>query len=488
MPVPVVKLAQMREWESLTWATGDADEEEVIRRVGHDLAQRARQLTRSGDTVLILAGKGNNGEDARAVREFLTDRKIILVNMTNPESALDEFLRLTSGSDSGPRLQPFSDGKDVCPALLIYGLFGIGLNRALDQNWKDLITTINDSEIPVLAVDLPSGLDADTGEHFGAVITATVTLTVGAPKTGLIAPRAWPSVGRLEVADDVGLIPCPLTGELNWTLPADFAGFPPSRPVGGHKGSFGHVSIIAGSLGFHGAAVLAARAAQRAQPGLVTLLTQSDVHTAVASQLSAVMVNVWQPETALPEKTSALLVGPGLAAPDLADVMQPMLRQLWTESSLPMIVDASALNWLPPGDFSKELVRVITPHIGEAAHLLGTSAQQVQEHRVESLRELSRRFGHCWIVLKGYQTLVGRSTGEIFVNPSGNPHLAQGGSGDVLAGFIAGLLAQPALQADAGKTIRYAVWQHGAVADLLQNQIANWVIEDLVKKIGSVNS
>lgn len=487
MPVPVVKLAQMREWESLTWATGDADEEEVIRRVGHNLAQRAMQLTRSGDAILILAGKGNNGDDARAAREFLAHRKVVLLNVTDPETAPDEFHHLTSGIDSVPGLQPFADGQDVCPALIIDGLFGVGLNRMLDDDWKKLIAAVNASGIPVLAVDLPSGFNADTGEHFGAVIVAAVTLTVGAPKAGLLAPRAGPFVGRLEVADDVGLIPCPLTGELNWTLPADFAGFPPSRPVGGHKGSFGHVSIIAGSLGFHGAAVLAARAAQRAQPGLVTLLTQSDVHIAVASQLSAVMVNVWQPETVLPEKTSALLVGPGLAAPDLADVMQPMLRRLWTESSLPMIVDASALNWLPPGDFLKELVRVITPHVGEAARLLGTTTQQVQEHRVESLRELSRRFGRCWVVLKGYQTLVGRSTGEIFVNPSGNPHLAQGGSGDVLAGFIAGLLAQPALQADAGKTIRYAVWQHGTAADHLQSQVANWVIEDLVEKIGSVS-
>jgi hydroxyethylthiazole kinase-like uncharacterized protein yjeF len=149
-----------------------------------------------------------------------------------------------------------------------------------------------------------------------------------------------------------------------------------------------------------------------------------------------------------------------------------------------MVVDASALDWLPSGKFPKNAIRVVTPHPGEAARLLQTTAQKIQKNRAESLREISRRFGNCWVVLKGHQTLIGRSRGEIFVNPSGNPHLAQGGSGDVLAGFIAGLLAQPELQADAEKTIRYAVWQHGAAADKLQAARANWVVEDLVDKIG----
>ena len=149
-----------------------------------------------------------------------------------------------------------------------------------------------------------------------------------------------------------------------------------------------------------------------------------------------------------------------------------------------MIVDASALDWLPAGAFSKNAIRIITPHPGEAARLLKTTAQKIQKNRVESLHEISRRFGNCRVVLKGNQTLIGRSTGEIFVNPSGNPQLAQGGSGDVLAGFIAGLLAQPELQTDVGKTIRYAVWQHGATADMLHAEQTNWVVEDLVAAIG----
>jgi NAD(P)H-hydrate epimerase len=133
----------------------------------------------------------------------------------------------------------------------------------------------------------------------------------------------------------------------------------------------------------------------------------------------------------------------------------------------------------------KGAVRVITPHPGEAARLLKMSSAQVQADRPAALRELSARFGQCWVVLKGHQTLIGRSTGDIAVNSSGNPLLAQGGSGDVLAGYIAGLLAQPALQEDVSLTLRYAVWQHGATADALSAQRSNWIVEDLAAEIGT---
>jgi hydroxyethylthiazole kinase-like uncharacterized protein yjeF len=267
------------------------------------------------------------------------------------------------------------------------------------------------------------------------------------------------------------------------TTPGEFKNFPPRRKVDSNKGNFGTLAIIAGSFGFHGAGVLTSRAAQRAQPGRITLFTQEKIYTAVASQLQAVMVNVWQPKLKFPASTSAILIGPGLAAPEIAGKMKAFTQKLWRNSELPLVVDASALDWLPPGAFPKNAIRIITPHPGEAARLLKTTPQTIQSNRVKSLREISKRFGNCWVVLKGNQTLVGQSRGEIFVNPSGNPHLAQGGSGDVLAGFIAGLIAQPQLQTDVGKTIRYAVWQHGATADKLQATCANWVVEDLVEKI-----
>ena len=168
------------------------------------------------------------------------------------------------------------------PALIIDGLFGIGLNRPLEPGWVGFIGRVNAEHLPVLAVDVPSGLNADTGEPQGAAIEASVTLTVGAPKAGMLREVAWPFVGRLEVAWDVGLAPCPHKSELQWTLPEDFAGYPPARAAAGHKGSYGHLAVVAGSLGYHGAAVLASRGAQRAQPGLITLHTLEAVYHAVA--------------------------------------------------------------------------------------------------------------------------------------------------------------------------------------------------------------
>ncbi len=470
MPVPVISIAQMREWEDATWATGQT-EAEVIRRVGICVADAVLKLTESGDLILLLAGKGHNGDDARAAREHLADRRVELLDVTSPDAQLPVLEIVLSQN----------------PALVVDGLFGIGLNRPLDGSWSAFLNRLNQSRVRVLAVDVPSGLNADTGEPQGAAVEASLTLTIGAPKHGLLRPAAWPFVGRLEVAHDVGLIPCPLTSELQWTLPGDFADFPPQRPVAAHKGSFGHLGIVAGSLGYHGAAVLAAHAAQRAQPGLITLFPHETVYHVIASQLQAVMVSPWQPATKLPGDFSAILIGPGLAARDLPDEMAMMTRHVWRDALVPVIVDASALDWLPLGSVPKNALRVLTPHPGEAARLLKSTVPQVQADRPRALREISHRFGNCWVVLKGHQTLIGRNGGEIFANSSGNPHLAQGGSGDVLAGFIAGLLAQPPLQTAPDQALRYAVWQHGAAADNLQANRANWIVEDTLTELGNLS-
>ena len=183
-----------------------------------------------------------------------------------------------------------------------------------------------------------------------------------------------------------------------------------------------------------------------------------------------------------------MLIGPGLAADDLPGDLKETAGEMWLQSSMPIVVDASALDWLPPGTFHDKAIRVITPHPGEAARLLGSTVDEVQADRVEALRALSAKFGDCWVVLKGQHTLIGRSEGQILVNPTGNPGLGQGGSGDLLAGYLAGLLAQPLLLEDVFHTIRYAVWQHGAAADELASQAPNWVVEDLAKCIGAVQA
>jgi NAD(P)H-hydrate epimerase len=469
MPLPVLTIAQMREWEKATWATGQT-ETEVIRRVGKCLACLALSMTHPGDRVVILAGKGNNGADALGAQNDLADRRVEVLQVTDPAADLAKLATLLSSR----------------PSLIIDGLFGIGLSRPLAPDWVQFIERLNSSLARVLAVDVPSGLDADTGQPQGAAVRAVLTLTVGAPKVGLLQEAAWPFVGRLEIAQDVGLIPCPLMAEIQWTLPEDFAGYPPARAAATHKGTYGHLAIIAGSLGYHGAAVLCARGAQRAKPGLITLFTLEQVYYAVASQLQAVMVSPVRREAPITAQATAFLLGPGLAAPDVPDTLKTVVRHLWRDSQLPVVVDASALDWLPLGSVPKDSLRVITPHPGEAARLIGASTQYVQSNRLRALRVISKRFGDCWVVLKGHQTLIGRSTGEVYVNSSGNPYLAQGGSGDVLSGYLAGLLTQPGLVTDPLRTIRYAVWQHGATADLLQAQSPNWVIEDLIDALGNV--
>jgi ADP-dependent NAD(P)H-hydrate dehydratase / NAD(P)H-hydrate epimerase len=469
--IPVISVEQMRLWEQATWAAGRT-EHEVIHQVGRLLAQRVLQLTQPRDAVWIIAGKGHNGDDARAAQPHLVDRNVLLSNIEDPGAGLAEFAQRLH--TQGLRRVRW----------IVDALFGIGLNRALNEDWRKLIEAINVCGIPILAVDVPSGLNADTGQTEGAAIKAAVTLTLGAPKRGLLEAPAF--TGRLEVVPEIGLVPCPIQAELNWTTPGDFAGLPPRRASMGNKGDYGHVAIVAGSLGFHGAAVLAARGAQRAQPGLVTVFPQASVYMPVAAQLQSAMVQPWQAGTPLPKKCSSILFGPGLAAEELPDTLKEDLRSLWHTSPLAMVVDAGALDWLEKAPTPDGAVRVITPHPGEAGRLLGTSASEVQAGRVASLRALSKQFCDCWVVLKGQQTLLGRAKGDVFVNSSGNPHLAQGGSGDLLGGYLAGLLAQPDWRQDPLLAARYAVWQHGAAADYLTETQGNWTIEDLAQWLGRI--
>ena len=180
----------------------------------------------------------------------------------------------------------------------------------------------------------------------------------------------------------------------NWISPAEFENFPPAREADSHKGTYGHLTVTAGSMGFHGAAVLAARAAQRAQPGLITVMAQEAVYYPVAAQLQAVMVDVWSADIHRFEKSTGLLFGPGLAAADVAESVRVLFRRLWRDSAAPVVVDASAIIWLVPHSLGKDLIRVVTPHPGEAANFLKQPVAQLQAHREAALREISRRLGN----------------------------------------------------------------------------------------------
>jgi NAD(P)H-hydrate epimerase len=221
---------------------------------------------------------------------------------------------------------------------------------------------------------------------------------------------------------------------------------------------------------------------------LITLQTSDAVYQPVASQLQAVMVHPWKTGFELPDNCTAIAVGPGLAAPDVPEPLKKHVARLWQESRIPMVVDASALPWLPEGPCPQMSIRVLTPHPGEAAKMLGVSIPRVLDDRPAAVREISKRWGGSWVILKTHQTLISRGREEIYINSSGNSFLAQGGSGDVLTGFVAGLLAQPFLHDDALQLLRYAVWEHGAAADLLAATRAGWTVENLAEAIGSIRA
>jgi NAD(P)H-hydrate epimerase len=470
MSVPILSVAEMRSWEDATWAAGIRSKE-VIARVGQALAARIRGLTGSSDRILILVGRGNNGADARAAMAHLESRTVDVLEVSDPTLALP-------GWNSARRRRP---------ALVVDALFGIGLNRALDSAWCSFIESVNTAGFRVLSVDVPSGIDADTGRSWGAVIRADLTLTVGAPKRGLVASEAWSSVGRLETIRDVGLVGEPSgSDDRDWVLESDFADWPPRRAVAGNKGDFGRVVVLAGSPGYTGAGILSLRAASRARPGLLAALVPESIHAVVSGQVPSAMVHPFAPRHGLLEKASAILAGPGLADPALPESLRQEVVRLWVEFPGVVVLDASSLDWIAnaPPRSAQSGPRVITPHPGEAARLLGSSVAEVQSDRPAALRRLAKQWA-ALVVLKGHQTLVGGAEGRLWVNSSGNPGLAQGGTGDVLAGFLTGLLAQPALRSRLLEAAAYGVWEHGRTADRLEAARRNWTSEDLADSIGT---
>jgi NAD(P)H-hydrate epimerase len=425
-----------------------------MKNAGEAVAKRAGDLAEPDEPlILFLIGKGNNGGDARIAAEVFTSEDVI---------CRIQKLEVHDGTETLPDLSDVS--------LVVDGLFGIGLNRDLSVDWRDFISKLNDAtqrlRIPVLAVDVPSGLDADTGQPRGAAVRADYTLTFGAPKTGLILECASEYVGQLEVAAEIGLIDPPSLGELRWIDADDFKRFVPKRAASAHKGTFGHVGIIAGSTGYHGAAVLAARAAACSGVGLVSVFTSA--YAPVAAQLQTAMVHPWDENVIRTlSACTAVVIGPGLAGPDVPESLRQVAVNLWRESENPIVVDANALEWIANEPIPENAVRVVTPHPGEAARLLETTAGNIQSDRVQAMRKVSAICGGAITVLKGRHTLIGAFEGPTSINGTGNPHLAQGGSGDVFAGHLGGWLARADLESTADAICAQAVWRHGAAADRL---------------------
>lgn len=466
MAIPVISVESMRAWERATWDAGIA-EEAVIDRVGKAIANWIQPRLRDDSHLLILAGRGNNGADGKAAARHLPPQTARLLEVSDPARARESLCEALMQH----------------PQFILDSLFGIGLNRALSKDWCVFMDIINQSSTSIISVDVPSGLDAETGEARGNAICAETTLTIGAPKSGMLQSSAAQYVGYIRVLNDVGLAAMPSGDVLYFGENSDFVSFPPSRRAIDSKAHLGHLGILAGSEGYHGAAILAARAAMRACPGRITLETLPEVYLPIAAQLQQVMTRIWKPENQLAQQSSAVLMGPGLASKSAKTIMGEALIQHWQQADCPVIADASALDLIPKGKIKMKFPRIITPHSGEAARLLDCHSSDIEKQRLQSLRALSCAYGDCWVILKGTHTLIGRNQGRVLVNATGDPGLAQGGSGDVLAGMIAGLLANPNLQTNVERLLQFAVWQHGKAAETLSQKRTNWIVEELPEAI-----
>jgi ADP-dependent NAD(P)H-hydrate dehydratase / NAD(P)H-hydrate epimerase len=441
--------------------------------------------------VAVAAGRGNNGGDGFVVARYLANAGIPVIVYLLAEKAqvqgdarvnldiLDrlgvEVVETLTAEDLNPVVHALSRAELIVDALL-----GTGLNSPVRGLMGTLIDRLNHLRPPVLAVDIPSGLSADTGEALGVAVRAEVTVTYGFPKLGQILPPGRDYVGRLWQVD-ISIPPAlaaPLRVEL--AQAEELRRRLPPRPFGSHKGAFGHLVVLAGSEGKTGAAALAAAGGLRAGAGLVTAAAPVSLNDILEMKLTEAMT------LPLPEAPgvracgrralevlqefmvgkTALALGPGLGThPETAELVVSLVRQL----PQPLVIDADGINCLSRDPHClKEAAgpRIITPHPGEMARFMGATTQEVQARRLDTAREAAERFG-AYVVLKGAQTVVAAPDGRVSLNPTGNPALASGGTGDVLTGLLGGYLAQGLTPWDAA---RLGVYLHGLAADYLQEQ------------------
>lgn len=473
-----------------------------------------------GKRVVVFCGAGNNGGDGFVIARYLllagAEPTIVMVGN---EDALKADAR--AHYEIARRLQipirtASSPPPDVQRAeLYVDALLGTGIKDAPKPPYADAIELMNESDKPIVAVDIPSGVDADTGAIPGAAVRAALTVTFGYPKLGLLTYPGAECVGRLLTVDigfDWDRIDLP--SGVCLFAEEDFRAGVQKRHPDSNKGIYGHVGIVAGSRGMAGAPALVARAAQRTGAGLVTVLTAASVQPVLAGKLDeqmtlplpeadgAVSEAAFDAIARFAEKATVLCVGPGLTT---APGAVALVHRLITEIDRPLVFDADGLNALAlqPDIISRRTRSersplVLTPHPGEAARLLNISIEQVQADRFGAVRELARRF-HAVALLKGRYTLVSDVEGSVTINTTGNPGMAAGGSGDALTGVIGGMLAQalaPGKGADTRegflaavvspeKAVSMGVYLHGAAGDLAARKIGEigMAASDLVERL-----
>lgn len=452
----------------------------------------------SARTVVLLCGPGNNGGDGLALARHLEGRgyvcRVFLLLRNSPprgDAKLQWDILRQSGievTEVGPdddrvELQMGCERAD----LVVDALFGTGLSRPLEGHFAAVVEVLRQIRTPVLAVDIPSGLDGSSATPPGLHAVADVTVTFAAPKVAHVLEPSASSMGKLLVAE-LGLpsfVVQEAPGNLHLLVADELSAYLASRPRDGHKGTFGHVLVVAGGPGTAGAAALATQAAVRSGAGLVTAaVPESLLQLVDGASLESMTVPLAQLDdaAAVAVGKDAIAMGPGLGQdPSTAKAV----RRLAVDLDMPLVLDADALNALA-SDVTVLTRRtsptVLTPHPGEMARLLGISTAEVQADRLAAVRRAAEISGAV-VVLKGHRTLVAEPGGSVWINPTGNAAMATGGSGDVLCGLLAGLLAQGY---ETLAATQLAVFLHGWAGDLwVQTQAPESLrAGDLVQGLG----
>jgi len=458
---PVVTAAEMRALDRATIEDIGIPGFTLMETAGRAVAAAARDAR----NVAVVCGPGNNGGDGFVAARVLRDAGVdAVVYLAAERSAIkgDALAHLQVLEKAGGVVLP-ADLEAIAGApLVIDALFGVGLARPIDGRLADVVAAINAAG-QVLAVDIPSGLDADTGKMLGACVEAEMTVTMGALKVGLVSAPGFARCGEVVVAD-IGIPSGVLATQgvrAGMVEEADVVGWLPKLSPLDHKGRRGHVLVVAGMPGMRGAGRLAAIAALRAGAGLVTLAAAGDISADDSVMTRSIEGNLGSLATG----KAAIVIGPGLGQSELAAGWVGEVLA----SGVPAVLDADALNLI--AGIVEAVAKaagpvVITPHPGEAARLLGTTVAEIESDRLAAARALAAK-SHAIVVLKGARTIVCDGTlGDDYcsINPTGGPELATGGSGDVLSGVIGALLAQGLAPADAA---RAAVWVHGAAGQVL---------------------
>lgn len=429
------------------------------------VVKTATEMLKSSNTakIAVIAGKGNNGGDAFAAARHLMEKfSVRIISLAQRENItgdarvfldilenLDADINYYTDIDSLYEIKSILNSSD----LIIDGIFGTGIHGDITGFYADVISAVNDSRKRVLSVDIPSGINGETGQICNVAVKAEKTVTFSLPKPGLYQYPGREYAGNIIVADigipSAAIEEAGLSGVL---LDTDFVlSRLPERRNDGHKGTFGKVMIITGSKGMTGAGTLAALSAFKTGSGLVYLAVPQSLSQIYAAAVPEAVLLPLKDENGIIscEETDflinrsadmdAVVIGPGLST---HTGIKKLVNNFVLKCPVPLVIDADALNVLEPGILQeRKIPAVLTPHPGEFARLSGLSTENVQKNRIQNAVELSRRSGAI-VVLKGAGTVIACPGGKYFVNTTGHNCLAVAGSGDVLAGMTGSLLGQ----------------------------------------------